>query len=440
MGSYSELRLGAFHLGWIKDEIDPLVMTLFRETDKRVYTAEESDLDLLPDLAVEMFREGQAPVIVRYSCPVPIVKDRLELMGFTREVAEAGFRLGLNADIERYEGFPSRGDVFEGVLGVLRGLNLDEWLTAMDQIREQVLTRENLAAYASDDSKPLLEYMLSWDWYGFPGREYLHFVRLALDASDEADELVYDLTDLHLSEWIDGERNLTQFADEMIAEVMAPWRRVIVLTEGKTDKQILERSMQVLYPHLVDYFRFMGFEGARIEGGAGALANTVKAFAGAGVINRILALFDNDTAAQAAMKVLKTITLPDNIVVLQYPTLEIAKCYPTLGPSGRVEMDVNGLAGSLELYFGIDVLCADDGELMPIHWRGYDSGLHKYQGQLLRKAELQKRFEQKLAACEEDPSQIDHYDWSGIRAILDGMRSAFHEQNASEILEGTGLH
>ena len=83
MGSYSELRLGAFHLGWIKDEIDPLVMTLFRETDKRVYTAEESDLDLRPDLAVEMFREGHAPVIVRYSCPVPIVKDTLELMGFT---------------------------------------------------------------------------------------------------------------------------------------------------------------------------------------------------------------------------------------------------------------------------------------------------------------------------------------------------------------------
>ena len=44
---------------------------------------------------------------------------------------------------------------------------------------------------------------------------------------------------------------------------------------------------------------FMDFEGVRIGGGAGSLVNIVKAFAGAGIVNRTVALFDNDTAARA---------------------------------------------------------------------------------------------------------------------------------------------
>ena len=60
--------------------------------------------------------------------------------------------------------------------------------------------------------------------------------------------------------------------------------------------------MQLLYPHLADYFTFMDFEGARVGGGAGNLANIVKAFAGAGIVNKIIAIFDNDTAGEAAIQ------------------------------------------------------------------------------------------------------------------------------------------
>ncbi|MDB6037409.1 MAG: hypothetical protein JWM99_1250 [Verrucomicrobiales bacterium] len=43
--------------------------------------------------------------------------------------------------------------------------------------------------------------------------------------------------------------------------------------------------------------------------------------------------------------------------------------------SRRIHMDVNGLAASLEIYFGEDVLIRKDGTLTPIHWRGFDSGV-----------------------------------------------------------------
>ena len=75
----------------------------------------------------------------------------------------------------------------------------------------------------------------------------------------------------------------------------------------------------LLYPHLDDYFGFMDFEGVRIGGGAGSLVNIVKAFAGAGIVNRTVALFDNDTAARAVLAGLRSIRLPSNIVVKHLP-------------------------------------------------------------------------------------------------------------------------
>src|SRR6185312_3545790 len=97
-------------------------------------------------------------------------------------------------------------------------------------------------------------------------------------------------------------------------------------------------------PHLADYFTFMDFEGARVAGGSGALAHTVKAFVGAGILNRVVAIFDNDTGAAEAHATLASIRLPDNLVVTQYPELALLQSYPTLGPTGIVRANVNGLA------------------------------------------------------------------------------------------------
>jgi len=96
------------------------------------------------------------------------------------------------------------------------------------------------------------------------------------------------------------------------------------------------------------------------------LANIVRAFAGAGILNRMIALFDNDTAAEAAIASLAHIDLPANLIIRQLPAIDVARSYPTLGPSGMTRMDVNGLAGSIELYLGTDVLRDEGGNLKPV--------------------------------------------------------------------------
>ena len=53
-------------------------------------------------------------------------------------------------------------------------------------------------------------------------------------------------------------------------------------------------------------------------------------------------LLDNDTAARDALRALRGATLPSHYSVLHYPDIDLARSYPTLGPSGLSEMDVNG--------------------------------------------------------------------------------------------------
>lgn len=160
--------------------------------------------------------------------------------------------------------------------------------------------------------------------------------------------------------------------------------------------------------------------------------NTVRAFAAAGIANRVVALFDNDTAATDALRSLDQARLPENIRVRQYPPLDLATHYPTLGPpptppteAGVAYADVNGLAGSIEMYLGHDILILKDGRLRPVQWRSYIPGVHQYQGEITDKPALHKAYLAKLHAAEADQSTIAQQDWSGINAIFDIVLQVF---------------
>ena len=129
-------------------------------------------------------------------------------------------------------------------------------------------------------------------------------------------------------------------AEKWINEDFLLSQRIIVLTEGDTDKLVLERGLNLLYPHLSEYFHFFDFTGNRLGGGAGELANLVRAFAAADVRHRIIALFDNDTGVRSALSNLSLDSIPENIAVRHYPDIVLADNYPTLGPSGNSLMNV----------------------------------------------------------------------------------------------------
>lgn len=207
---------------------------------------------------------------------------------------------------------------------------------------------------------------------------------------------------------------------------------VVVLTEGRTDAEFLAAGLKVLRPYLTDLIRFLDYE-RRPEGGAGALAGMVRAFAAAGTADRVVAVFDNDTAAAAALGSLKKVKLPSQITVIQYPELDLAKAYPVLDspgpePAGNTPQsaDVNGRAASIEMYLGRDVLTRPGGKLYPVRWTAGDPTAGSQQGKFddRDKAAIHKAFRAKAKAALSDPVQAGQQDWSGLLLIIDSILAA----------------
>jgi hypothetical protein len=249
------------------------------------------------------------------------------------------------------------------------------------------------------------------------------------------DEVRLDVTELVAGGWLgDGPAGICTSGLAGMRAVAAAHAPIVVLTEGKTDIAVLQPAFRLLHPHLGDLVRFMDY-GERPTGGAGPLVSTVRSFAAAGIANRVVALFDNDTAATDALRALDRARLPDNIRVHQYPPLDLARHYPTLGPppadTGVAYADVNGLAGSIEMYLGRDILTLPDRTLCPVQWTTYIPGARQYQGEITGKKALHNAYRAKIYTAKTNPSSIAQQDWSGIHAIFKVVLQAFRSDTAT---------
>ena len=135
----------------------------------------------------------------------------------------------------------------------------------------------------------------------------------------------------------------------------------------------------------------MDFEGFKVEGGASPLAKLLRGFAGAGLTDRYIAIFDNDAAGHEAFALVKSVALPPNIRAITLPDLEFARNYPTVGPTGKVNTDINGSAVSIETFLGRDALNRD-GKLRPVRWSQWNNGAKRYQGEIEGKPEVCERY------------------------------------------------
>jgi hypothetical protein len=211
-------------------------------------------------------------------------------------------------------------------------------------------------------------------------------------------------------------------ADDEVCGAPEP---ILVLTEGKTDADFLERALRLLYPHAYEFYSFMDFEGAGLEGGASRVVHYTRAFVAAKMRHRIVALFDNDTAGIKEQRALTVRRLPAHVRALRLPDIPQNCSYPTVGPQENVRMNVNGLAASLELYFPPSTVKNAGGKFEPVQWTGYDQKMKRYQGQVINKDAIQHRQDKLLDLCKSHPAEISKHDWSGLRAVFRLLFGAF---------------
>jgi len=360
----------------------------------------------LPDLAA-LFTEDELQhddEHFGYISTVGELRDRLQLHGYT--TTRAGRELDAAVAVW-HERHPNPGaDAME--VPVRGSAEL------LAELREFVNDTDELTHFQLPDA-------VEWE---LDARTHL---RIVLDLVDADLAVRYNLDGLQRYELVTPHTPITEQAREARRHAIATDAPLVILTEGSSDSQLLSEAIRVTHPHLVGLLHLMDFR-TGAEGSAASLAKLVRSFVGAGIANRVLALADNDTAARDALSKLKGEGLPDGYRVLHYPELPLLRQFPTLGPqlANPVLMDVNGKAGSLEMYLGRELLTVD-GELVPVQWMGYVEGQKGYQGSISapEKMRIQREFRTKVKSALEDPSVRETQDWSGVQAIVGAILEAF---------------
>lgn len=370
MGSYSQITFADYPVfstkNWYYSEI---VNSLFQPNDflieKRKYSTRNR---LVWGDAYE--NEKGTFEFKGYRQTVKVCKDRLKIFGASSKKAKKDFQQGKkNSRQEGFYNFSLSSITYDHYLAEIKSI-IDSKEITYDQLNENF--RESLT---SGDL----------GIYGFSLDSHLYSILSVLSDNDFVE---YDLTDVIDGGWVDKDQ--AKYID---------CEKIIILTEGKSDVEFISKSIEKIYPHLKNYYHFIDFDEYKVESSASALVKLITSFAAANVKHPIIALFDNDTAGLKEMKKLTSKKLPPNIKIIKYPDISLAKKYPTVGPTGKKRMNVNGLACSIEMYFGLDVLTRNN-ELIPIQWKGYDDKERKYQGEIADKNYVQDTFRTKLKKTE----------------------------------------
>jgi hypothetical protein len=343
MESHAELNIGEVCFDSWKGGVDPTIMVLFSESEKRCVRYP------IPPEAENVLDEGEEwPFYeVQYRSTTQTFKKRLEFFGFTLDIAKRVFDIAKQEEIKDIQRsikhWIDRTDLLESANSIIaryrRGVELisnadaDSW---MEAIREAY--RSPLNDYPNEN-RTLADYfqpVLGRTGFArFPGSVDPRFrLRLELEAAT-TDEVALDVSELvNDDEYYVFSSPMTEYARDDLPSSERERCHIIVLTEGSTDQFYLERAFALFHPELTDYVSFLDFNGWNVPGGASFLESMIRSFMAAGIRDRIVAIFDNDTAGFASHQRLAQLALPSNIRVLRYPDIDLAKSYPTLGPSG----------------------------------------------------------------------------------------------------------
>jgi hypothetical protein len=410
VSSYAPLTIDGIEVASFRNGVDLSVALLFGRDEFISRPAVGDEVERW-----EYSREGEVVVIHELVSTGSAVRDRLDVLGIGMTVVKKAFDELVAERLDIFDRFPVPigadarfRDEREAESRLLTPMTLDRW---SEGVRQWYFTREEDRLLSGVRS-------MSWLLGLWEGSDHRVMLRALLSALTDASEIRVDITDIVDGGYISADVNPHEAALNWMADEISSGSPVIVLTEGPSDTRILQSAVDILKPHLRDLLRFPDFS-LSPESNASALVRTVKTFASAGIRNRVIAIFDNDTAADDALRTLPEGQLPRNISVLRLPYLPLASAYPTIGPSGPVVMDVNGLAGSIELYIGEDVLRDQHGSLRPVQWRGYNDRLRRYQGEVTQKQAIHEAFDAKIKATLAGRPSGFVPDWTGLNLILE---------------------
>lgn len=386
MVSACVLYLDDIELTEQKRFVPDVLSALFQESD-RIETPDPDGGE--PDVEYRARRES--------------VLNRLDVMGCTEALARRRFEGWKAEQIDREEEYLSEWKAeqpdADKTIKALQELTWDGWCQRVPDV---------LASLYDDDSSidEIDHQMKSMDensWLWFDGYGSLISLRAIIQAASDKQDVALHVGDLIGGGWIDANAKICAEKIRIVAARGQPAGPAVILAEGKSDIAILKASIERFHPDLREFVTFLDHTEFKVDGGASYVVKFLKAFAAARVPANIVAVFDNDAAGLTAYRQARSLRLPDNMTCIHLPDIELARAYPTIGPQGRHDADINGRACGIELYLGRNAL-SSNGALRPVRWTGYDQSSDTYQGEVDEKEAVQNAF---LTAMQNGSGNID---------------------------------
>tara|TARA_R110002110_G_scaffold414951_1_gene646859 strand:+ start:158802 stop:160046 length:1245 start_codon:yes stop_codon:yes gene_type:complete len=392
------LALGKLEVDWGKNSFYSDHGALFQSNDFKpipyYYAGDKWPED---DPIVEM-EEGLAK-------PLCQVKDRLELLGYTLKSIEHSYeKLHQFHDMEEHPiPFSELKDaLFKVDVSTVNG-NYGDDFGPGEFVREEILERLALISeqhhYHNSDLKPdHWEIDLLLENFGANNGLRLlaeNPLNLQLDVS-------WGFTPLIESGWATKE-NFTPGPSEM--------QRFLIVTEGSSDAKIIQKALELLRPHVSDFFKFVDMEEGYPFSGTGNLFRFTQGLVSIGIQNNVIILYDNDAEGVAKLAKTLELNLPINLRAIKLPQLADFEKFPTEGPTGESEANINRKAASIECYLDLAF-----GNLPSpiVRWSSYNSEANCYQGELLHKTQYMRTF----LSFDEIPH---NYDISKLNQVLESI-------------------
>lgn len=387
MGSMITLGIGRMELDWGKNNSYRDHSALFQTTD----------IKDIPYYYVDMHTDE--PIIERkegYSRKLSLLRRRLDLLGYDigslkrlyedaiQEHFEFGYKIHL--PFEKYYESVKSIDIMQVDTVSLAVESHENGYDFGEYVRRCIFEDPSIKSAFIDG----LEKDDPNDWKDpkFDLSQFLEnldpYIMLRIIAENPKNsecELQWNYFDVVDNGWVKREE---------IVKELSPQEKVLIVTEGSSDSFILRKTLDVLYPDIADFFNFVDMEENYPFTGVGNLYNFCLGLVRISIQNKIIVVFDNDTAGIEKYEQATTLDKPSNFLVTKLPDHHCFANIKTRGPQGETNENVNGKAVAIECFLDLRSLDCEP----HIQWTSYNRKKGQYQGELENKDKYVQKFKQ----------------------------------------------
>lgn len=370
------------------------------ERGKSSYFFDHSKLFEKSDKKEVPYYYADKEVIIRmaFCANLRKVKDRLELLGYSLNKCKKLFEF--HKEFDEVDEDVS----FDEVLEIIKKFNIEKISTKYYQ---EGYDFGDFGKYviANEPEFSELSSYVGENYYFLENIDTYVILRMFLEKEEN---LNYNLIWRYWGNINDG-----IVSKENIYQELSPSEKYLIVTEGSSDSFILKKSLEILKPHIRDFFTFVDMKEHYPFTGTGNLHRFIQGLVSIGIINKIIVLFDNDSSGIEKYKLTKKLHIPNNMQVLRLPDLNGFDNFRCIGPSGETFENINCKAISIEHFLDLNY---HQTEPPIVRWTNFNEITNTYQGSLIKKEKYIKEF----SSIRENNS----YDFTKLHYLLNEIYNA----------------